>query len=170
MFKYLETLDYGLGNSMYAFALDLKDSDRYAEDMMHEFYEYFNDFEKASNAIQEMYDLVWSLDFYKDSGKQYIQLSADQIMFNLDHLKLTNADYNQLDISQQFYLDDARFEFQQKTCVEVYLLGRSGRHVCVDNTFENAIQYEELCDVQSKMQDKYVEDIEKLAKELTKGR
>ena len=38
------------------------------------------------------------------------------------------------------------------------------------NTFENAIQYEELCDVQSKMQDKYVEDIENLAKELTKER
>ena len=79
-------------------------------------------------------------------------------------------DYNLLDNSQRVYLDDACLEFQQKTGVEVYLLGRSGRHVCVDNTFENAIQYEELCDVQSKMQDKYVEDIEKLAKELTKGR
>lgn len=170
MFKYLETLGYDLGNNMYASALDLKDNEKYAEYMLHEFYEYFNDFDKASNVIQEMYDLVWSLDFYKNSGKQYIQLSADQIMFDLDHSKLTDDDYNQLDLGQQAYLDDACLEFQQKTGVEIYLLGRSGRHVCVDNNFENAIRYEELCDVQSKMQDKYIEDIEKLAKELVKGR
>lgn len=168
MYKYLQKLDYNFGESLYEAALDLKDNPKYFEYMLEEFGEEFDDFETASNAIPEMYEAVHAITFYKDGGKNYIQLSDERMDFS--GIKVPDDKIGELSSGMRIYLEDACTKFEAQTGIEVLLLGRSGRHVCVDNNFENAIRYEELCDIQRKMQDKYVEDIEKLAKELTKGR
>jgi hypothetical protein len=60
--------------------------------------------------------------------------------------------------NQYVYWNDAPFfigdlvetackEFQTETGVEVYMLGRMGRHVCVKNTIENRLRYDELREI-----------------------
>ena len=54
------------------------------------------------------------------------------------------------DFDYDFYghlIEIAVDSFQEGSGVEVQLLGRSGRHVCVEDTLENRDQYEELRDL-----------------------
>lgn len=170
MYKHLEQLDFNFGEEMFRSALDLKNSDKYHEYMVDEFESEFDDLNELDEVIAEFYDLVQSLTLYKSEGYDYIELADDQIDFGVGHLKLTDEDYVQLQISQQVYLDDACLAFTEKTNSEVYLLGRSGRHVCVDCNFDNALRFEELCEVQKNLQARYIEDIQNEAKKLAKGK
>jgi len=42
------------------------------------------------------------------------------------------------------YAQDAMDDFKRKTKIELYALGRSARHICVELTIENLIDYNEL--------------------------
>lgn len=164
MYKYLQKLDYNFGESLYEAALDLKDNPKYFEYMLEEFGEEFDDFETASNAIPEMYEAVHAITFYKDGGKNYIQLSDERMDFS--GIKVPDDKIGELSSGMRIYLEDACAKFEAQTGIEVFLLGRSGRHVCVANNFSNAINLEELKEIQQKIQKEYIKDVEDCAKSL----
>lgn len=81
----------------------------------------------------------------------YIELSDNHTLFNIS-----------ADISNEEYMEcvnDAASEFEYITGVELYFLGRSGRHVCVENTYENALKYNELCKIQNELETKMIDYI-----------
>ena len=53
-------------------------------------------------------------------------------------------------------------EFKETTGVEVFLLGRSGRHVCVEDTPENSRRYRYLERTANRMADELIQDINNL--------
>lgn len=56
-------------------------------------------------------------------------------------------------------LEDKLAEFEQKSGVEIFALGRSGRHICIENTFENALNYYKLKDLQEKLEEEFIEQV-----------
>ena len=68
------------------------------------------------------------------------------------------------DVTLQFYQDlcnDAFGKFEEETGVEAWLDGRMGRHVVVANNYENARDYDTLCNTQEKWEDWVVEEFAK---------
>lgn len=79
--------------------------------------------------------------------KGYLQLSANQVLWDIPIMN---------DADEEFYIklvDIACDKFKEQTGVEVECLGRSSRHICVENTYENAKNFFNLCDVQRNLQD-----------------
>ena len=80
--------------------------------------------------------------------------------------KLTSEQRNDLECTTQMYLDDVCKKFEKKTGIDIWLEGRSGRHVCVENTLKNAIRYDELCDLQKELKNEYIEKVNAYIKHL----
>jgi hypothetical protein len=72
----------------------------------------------------------------------YLELHAHSTERRLDNPRIeTNDDYDDL---WGMIVRDACVDFQERTGVEVYLLGRSNRHVCVEDSPENSRRYQYL--------------------------
>jgi len=71
----------------------------------------------------------------------YLELHHERVEWQLDNPRLANDEWAKLwgDIVR-----DAIQDFERITHTEVYLLGRSGRHVCVADTPENSRRYSYL--------------------------
>lgn len=54
---------------------------------------------------------------------------------------------------------DAVEEFEEITGEELHLLGRNGRHVCVDFTTENMLNYEYLCETQKDLEQGVIDEM-----------
>ena len=50
-------------------------------------------------------------------------------------------------------------EFEEITGVEIYTEGRMSRHICVDNTLINAYRYDELRNIQQKLEQELIDEI-----------
>lgn len=57
------------------------------------------------------------------------------------------------------HLTTALDSFKENTGVECYTEGRMGRHICVEDTYENAIRFEELQNVQKEMEDTLIDEV-----------
>jgi hypothetical protein len=68
----------------------------------------------------------------------YLELHAQHVEWQLDNPKIAVEDF--ADLWGQI-VTDAIEEFESITHTEMYLLGRSGRHVCVADTPENSRRY-----------------------------
>ena len=51
-------------------------------------------------------------------------------------------------------------KFERITGVPIYLLGCSGRHVCVELNKENAKRFDELQDVQEKLEKEFIDEVQ----------
>ena len=82
----------------------------------------------------------------------YIQLHNNRTLWDIN---LAN------EIDEQHYsilLDNAIAEFESKTGQEVFLLGRSGRHVCVNDTEENRKNYSRLKRLALRLEKELIKD------------
>lgn len=95
------------------------------------------------------------IEYYQDGyGPTYIQLSDNPTVWELDP-KGVEMDGENEDFANYYYWDlvnSACKQFEQKSGVEVYLLGRSGRHVCVEDNAQNRRRYRSLCNLQQKLE------------------
>ncbi len=103
------------------------------------------DYNKVIKTINNLPDLK----FYMSDGIAYLQLSDEHTLFRID----SGID----DVSYNLLIEDAAEAFESKTGVKIFGLGRSGRHICVKNTPENILRYEELCDIQSELEQKVID-------------
>lgn len=87
---------------------------------------------------------------YRDYGVEYLELHRNYTMWRLDNENLSEQDSEELYTALVLQAID---EFEDKTGVNVYLLGRSGRHVCVYDTIENSKRYNYLKRTAEKLED-----------------
>ncbi len=88
-------------------------------------------------------------------GKVYIQLSDEHTLWKVHTLDKPISD-EEAEQWDAFYYDlvrEACKKFEEKSGVEVFLFGRSCRHVCVADTPQNRRRYRSLCNLQMKLED-----------------
>lgn len=122
-----------------------------------------------SSVYASRYD---DIEYYSEyNGSDYIQLSDNRTIWKLDSLDMSVDDDTAEDMDYLYYslVDSACQKFQEKSGVEVFLLGRSGRHVCVEDTDQNRRRYRSLCNLQSKLEkwviDTYNKEVAKINSE-----
>jgi len=60
----------------------------------------------------------------------YLELHANRTAWTLDNSDRVSTDFD-------FLVEDAIRMFEEETGVKLYLLGRSGRHACIEDTPKN---------------------------------
>ena len=93
--------------------------------------------------------------FYSDEGKTFIQLSDNHTIHSID----IPDSYNEGEVDQIYWerVDEMCERFEEVTGVDLYLLGRSGRHVCVNYDIDNFINYDELCRIQTALEEELID-------------
>ena len=109
-----------------------------------------NDFIEIVKICLDLKDKIKS-NLYRANGEELIQLSDNHTMF-----------YIHKDIDIEEYWNRARdkfIEFERITGTEIYTEGRMARHICVDNTLINAYRYDELCNIQQRLEQELIDEI-----------
>lgn len=90
-----------------------------------------------------------NVSFYLSDDGPYIELSDNQTLWEIDS-EIDDEDYWGI-------VDNALAEFENETGVTPHLLGRSGRHVCVDINWSNFTNYDELVKVQRRLEKEVID-------------
>ena len=90
---------------------------------------------------------------YRRDGYTYLQLSDRPTILELKR-DISPDEYSSL-------VEEACDKFKAQTGVEVYCEGRSGRHICVDYTYDNALRYNELCQIQTSLEKWVIDTVNK---------
>ena len=110
-----------------------------------------------NKAVKEVNELLENTEYYcADGGKVFIQLSANWTLHNLPD----SAKYIDDDIFSNIYDNLVRIacqKFYVEAGIRLYCLGRSGRHICVEDTVENAIKYKKLQRIQAKLEKEVID-------------
>lgn len=111
-------------------------------------------------------DMSWqeNVPLYRENrySNNYIELNDNNIFNRLDF----NGAIKTSDDEAIFYevytdmVNAAAEKFERITGVPIYLLGRSGRHVCVELNKENAERFDELQDVQEKLEKEFIDEVQ----------
>jgi len=99
---------------------------------------------------QYLEDLIYEAKYYEDGYTMYLQLHDNHTLYDIDNPNFTDQDYYDLTMT----VSD---EFEEQTGIEVYGLGRSGRHICVDLTLENLENYKDLVDTALELEKWFIE-------------
>lgn len=128
------------------------------EDMVNDALDYEDCTEEEAQAIcEELKKLIEGIKYYRDSWKLYIELSDNRTLWDIDVPDgVSDAEVESV---YEMMLGVSFDDFQEETGVDLTLLGRSGRHVCVDNTYENAKRYSELVSVQKEVEDRFIKNV-----------
>lgn len=94
-------------------------------------------------------NLVKSIKFYNSDGTILLELSDRRTLNNITNPDIDYAYYSEV-------VSDYLNQFEQETGVDIYIAGRMGRHICVDNSLENAKKYKELQQIQTSLEDKMI--------------
>lgn len=85
----------------------------------------------------------------EDSRDTYIELSDARVLNDINNDSITEEEYNNA-------INDYINAFEDKYNVELWLLGRSARHVCVNNTYENLLKKNEYKSTVDSMVDELI--------------
>ena len=120
-------------------------------------YELQIDCEQIVNDINYFYEYAdyangeYGTYYDEDDGMNYLQLSDEHILWNV-HSKFDENEYDVL-------CKNALERLKNKYGVEFFMLGRSGRHVCVEDTLENRKNFGSM---KSDVEDEQKELVKKL--------
>lgn len=92
---------------------------------------------------------------HENHGPRYIELSDNHTLWNIENDKFPNDDYAAEEYNMQ--VQDAFDDFKSETGVELYSLGRSGRHICVELNYDNALRYDELVAKQQELEQRVID-------------
>lgn len=100
------------------------------------------DYNKIAEAIREQAKNVRYYDGY--------------ILLNDNHTlhKIDNPEFDEYDYSTS--VEDACEAFRLETGLSLYLLGRSGRRVCVEDSFSSFVNYDYLKEIQEKLENEVI--------------
>lgn len=102
--------------------------------------------EQYDRCVKVLSDLIPRIAIYE--GK--LELSDNHTLWNIDK-GISEDDYIRI-------VDGAAEDFEAETGEQVYLLGRSGRHVCVDLTPKNLLNFDELQKKQEELEKQVIAD------------
>lgn len=135
-------------------------------------YDYFNDYvmsiDKKSfdEAVEKIRNALSNVKLYDDSDGSgvYLELSDNHTMYDLNDNGKSEEEWFSIVKSKEV-------EFENETDVPLRFLGRSGRHVCVDLTLENIINYDKLKEVQERLEKEAVAEFnDEVINEGTSGK
>lgn len=103
---------------------------------------------------EKMLSFVDLLPDYVEMYDGYLQLNDNHTLWSIpDGVSLD--DYN-------YFVSQSCQVFEEVSGQELLLLGRSGRHVCVDAIPENFVKYNFLCDLQGAMEQDVIDDCKEM--------
>lgn len=94
-----------------------------------------NNFYKYASYAYSDYETYYN----EDDGMSYLQLSDEHILWdvNVEPENFNEEKYNRL-------CQEALERLKTKYNTEFFMLGRSGRHVCVEDTLDNRVEYDDM--------------------------
>jgi len=94
-----------------------------------------NNFYKYASYAYGDYETYYN----EDDGMNYLQLSDEHILWdvNVEPENFNEEKYNRL-------CQEALERLKAKYNTEFFMLGRSGRHVCVEDTLDNRVEYDDM--------------------------
>lgn len=109
----------------------------------------------------------------KDLTDIFENFKAENFKFYEDKLELSDRRLiwdlpNDVDFDKDLYEDlcnQAIEDFEEEFSEDLFILGRGNRHVCVEDCFENASKYNDMCKFIEKLQNGIVEDYKRIIKE-----
>lgn len=103
-----------------------------------------------NKAVDIVRNIIENITYYEYDYKKYIQLSDNHTMYELnDDVEMTADEYSSL-------VDTFLQQLQDEINTDIYALGRSGRHICIDNTFNNALNYNKYVQAQHKYEQEMI--------------
>lgn len=125
------------------------------EEVDSEFYDVIDE-DIYNEAREKLIDLLRNVKYYDG----YIQLSDNRTFYNID------ADISDDDMyTVELVLESVKKEFEDRNKVKVYLLGRSNRHVCVEDNFDNVCRYADLVEEAERAEEKFINRINEMYSE-----
>lgn len=122
--------------------------------------------ETYNKVVEIVKSAIETTTYYNDSegSGTYIELNDNHTMWDIkvpDDAG-TNADF--FGETYSMLVQEAAKQFKEETGEELKLLGRMGRHACVNNTFLNAYKYNDLKQVQEKLEKQVIQQSEEYFK------
>lgn len=114
--------------------------------------DFVQEFSDCLTCIDDFVELLSRIKLYTDDRIDYIQLSDNHTLYEIQNTELDEYQYGE---AVDRYCD----EFVEITGVDVYLLGRMGRHVCVEFTIDNIINYDYLKEVQADLESQMIAEL-----------
>ena len=109
------------------------------------------EYKQIKYLLQKAYNNVADHHYAYDYNDDYIELNDNHTIWELND--------NGKDDEEWWSIVNSKVAaFKGETGVELYLVGRSGRHACVDNTFYNALHYDELKEVQERLEQEAIDE------------
>ena len=108
-------------------------------------------------------NLIENIKYYNSEGTTLIELSDNRTMQEITNDNITSEEYWTV---ANLYLET----FEMETGVEIYAEGRSSRHICVANTFENAKRYKELQQKQQELEQQFINEINNTETDLEESK
>lgn len=144
------------------------DRDGYVKDLyipeleeIHNYYDEDVTEETYNKVVKIVSDAINHCKYYKDSEGSgvYIELNDNRTMWDIDIPEGFEDDSFWGD-TYSMMVRDAAEDFESRTGVYLRLVGRSGRHACVDVSLENAMRYDELKSVQEELEKEVIQKSE----------
>lgn len=132
------------------------------EDVVYHYSDDITD-EVYTKTYEYVKNLIENIKYYNSEGTTLIELSDNRTMQEITNDNITSEEYWTV---ANLYLET----FEMETGVEVYAEGRSSRHICVANTFENAKRYKELQQKQQELEQQFINEINNTETDLKESK
>ena len=119
-------------------------------------YHYFDHFSGKTPELKYIKTFLQIMDIFNYNERELLYNGKLQLSDN------STFDDVDVEISYDYYdsiVNDYMELFEKQTGTEVYALGRSNRHICVDFTGENLQRYEDLCAIQAELESDMLDEI-----------
>ena len=134
------------------------------EDVVEEYDAYCSKSE-YQQIVDDLSNVVDECEYYGEDNRSYLQLHDNH---TLNQINIPDTDtYTDKEIDEIYYqlVSSKVAEFEEETGLDLYLLGRSGRHVCVEDTADNVLMYPELRDLAERLEAEVIYDMNHLGLE-----
>lgn len=142
----------------YYFNQDCQDSGNLDEIDYVDILKDYTDNEEEAKRVESLIHDAWKIikdHIYYSDHRKYIELSDNHTLWNIENDKFPSDDSAADEYNSQA---EAAFEtFKDETGVDLLALGRSGRHICVDLNYENALKYSELVGKQQELEKQVID-------------
>lgn len=101
--------------------------------------------EQYNTIAKKVKDVLQSVKFYNSDGNVLLELNDNHTLYDVKNDDVGDSLYS---MTVEQYLN----YFEEETGVTVYTEGRMGRHICIDNTWDNAQKYNELKNKQKELE------------------
>lgn len=142
----------------YYFNQDCQDSGNLDEIDYVDILKDYTDNEAEAKRVESLIHDAWKIikdHIYYSDHRKYIELSDNHTLWNIENNKFPSDDSAADEYNAQA---EAAFEtFKDETGVDLLALGRSGRHICVELNYANALKYSEFVGKQQELEKQVVD-------------